>query len=275
MSFPESRKLLKRMVDEVTAAVRKSCKSGAAKSKSSSPTVRVDVLCCNGAQLSSCFVEKLYEHFSRDPQVVAGLKVSRHHRDALKGAWSRSKHLVWQVSCVPVHGKVTSHFPEVFQSKMWLNFNPTANTRTEAQFRRDPFTSAVDFTDMLLDLESGTAYRKAERKTYYIRCSDVSGSKADCWELSSIGYKTTSRSFRAAGIQPYSVHPLTGEAVFLLGRLTYGQLVWCDFGGLKSYRFVGISCHSMFTYNKVSKLGVVCMLSAWVICVGCGVRVPV
>ena len=232
MSFPESKKFLKRIVDDVTGTLRK---PRAAKSKSA--TVRVVVLCSNGAQLSPCFVEKLYEHFTTEPPVVPELAVSRCHRDALRGACGSSRHSVWQVSCVPVHGKVASHFTEVFQSKMWLNFDPTANTNTEAQFRKDPFSSSVNFTDMVLDFQSGTAYRKAEKKTHYIRCSDVSQRKADIWELSSIGYKSVSRSFRAAGIQPYSVHPLTGEAVFLLGRLTYDQLVWCDFGGLKSYRF--------------------------------------
>ena len=40
-------------------------------------------------------------------------------------------------------------------------------------------------------------------------------------------------------------------------------------------QIIQVCCHSMFAYNKVSKLGVVCMLSAWVICVDCGVRVPV
>ena len=249
MSFPESKKLLKRIVDDVTGTLRKPRSDCAAKSKSA--TVRVVVLCSNGAQLSPCFVEKLYEHFISEPPVVPGLSVSRRHRDALRGAWGSSRHSLWQVSCVPVHGKVASHFTEVFQSKMWLNFDPTANTKTEAQFRKDPFTSSVDFTDMVLDLESGTAYRKAEKKTYYIRCSDVSQPKANVWELSSIGYKSVARSFRAAGIQPYSVHPVTGEAVFLLGRLTYDQLVWCDFGGLKSYRFVSIQSHPIYEAKLV------------------------
>ena len=258
MSFPESKKLIKRIVDEVTVAVRKSCssdgKSNAAKSAPQT-TVLVVVLCSNGAQLSPCFVEKLYEHFTLEPPLVAGLTVSRHHRDALKGAWGKSKHLVWQVSCVPVHCKIASHFSEVFQSKMWLNFDPTANSRTGDQFKKDPFASGLDFTDMILDLEGGTAYRKSEKKTYYIRCSDISQSKANCWELTSIGYKSVSRTFKAAGIQPYSVHPVTGEAVFLLGRLTYGQLIWCDFGGLKSFRYtqshiIYYNNSHLFTWRK-------------------------
>ena len=239
LSFPESKKLLKRMADETTTAVRRSSRESGTKPKSGPKTVRVVVLCSDGAQLSPCFVERLYEHFSSGaPPIVAGLRVSRYHRDALRGAWGHSKNLVWQVSCIPTHAKVASNFAQIFQSRMWLNFDSTASSRTEKLFRKDPFTSNVDFTDMILDFASGTAYRKSERKTYYIRCFDVSQVSVDCWILTDVGYKSSTKSFRAAGVQPYSVHPVTGEAVFLLGRLTYGPFIWCDFGGFTSSRFV-------------------------------------
>ena len=233
LSFPESSALLKRMADEICVALRKSSRER----EPGTNTVRVVVVCGNGAHLSPCFVEKLYEHFSSGPSIIAGLVVTRYHRDALKGDWGRSKDIVWQVSCVPTHQKLSLHFAEVFRATMWLNFDPTANAQSEALFRKDPFNPSVDFTDMILDFASGTAYRKTEKKNYYIRCTDVPQSKADCWMLTDAGYKSSSRSFRAAGIQPYSVHPVTGEAVFLLGKLTYGPLIWCDFGGFKSSRF--------------------------------------
>ena len=242
MSFPESKRLFQKMVDEISAAVRRSTSSGSrlneSKSKIKSTIIRVGVVCKNGAQISPSFVEKLYEHFSCGPVVIEGLKVRRHHCDALKRDWGHSKDILWQVSCVPVHDRVTVHFGQVFDSKMWLNFDPTANSMSEQQFQKDPFDSSVNITDMVLDFGSGTAYSTKRRKTYYIRCSTISQSKANCWFLTSDGYKSAHRSFRAAGIQPYSVHPVTGEAVFLLGRITYGTEDWCDFGGLRSSRWV-------------------------------------
>lgn len=242
MSFPESKRLFQKMVDETTAAVRRCASFGsrlnASKSKMKSTITRVGVVCKNGAQLGPSFVEKLYEHFSCGSIVVEGLRVSRHHCDALKGDWGCSKDILWQVLCVPVD-RVTVHFGQVFDSRMWLNFDPTANNMSEQQFQKDPFNSSVNFTDMVLDFESGTVYNTERRKTYYIRCSTISRSKANCWFLTSDGYRSAHRSFRAAGIQPYSVHPVTGEAIFLLGRITYGTQDWCDFGGLKSsHRYV-------------------------------------
>ena len=242
MSFPESKRLFRSMVDEINSAIQRrnssGSRSGASKLKIKPTVLRVGVVCRNGAQLSPSFVEKLYKHFSCGAVVVEGLRVSRHHWDALKGDWGHSKNILWQVSCVPVHDRVTVHFDQVFDSKMWLNFDPTDNDMSEKQFQKDPFNSSVNFTDMVLDFESGTAYSSGRRKTYYIRCSTVSQSKANCWFLTSNGYKSACRSFRAAGIQPYSIHPVTGEAIFLLGRITYGTEDWCDFGGLKSSRCV-------------------------------------
>lgn len=239
LSFPESKRLFKRMVDEINSAIMKTSTSESkSKSKAKVDIIRVGIVCSNGTQLSPSFVEKLYEHFSSVPTAVEGLKVSRKHWDALKREWGRCKNIVWQVSRMTVHHKVESHFKRVFDSRMWLNFDPTANTATEQQFQKDPFNSRIEFTDMVLDLESGTAYSSERRKTYYIRCSIIPQSRANCWFLTSDGYKSARRSFQAAGIQPYSVHPVTGEAVFLLGRITYGTCDWCDFGGLKSFRYV-------------------------------------
>lgn len=241
LSFPESKRLFTTMVDEINSAIKKSSSARSRqKSKPKLPTIRVGIVCNNGTQLSPSFVEKLYEYFSRGPTTVEDLRVTRHHWDALKGEKRRSKNIVWQVSRIPVHHKVTSHFERVFDSRMWLNFDPIANTSTEQQFQKDPFNSNLDFTDMVLDLESGTAYSSERRKTYYIRSSIVTQSKANCWFLTSNGYKSASRSFLAAGIQPYSVHPVTGEAVFLLGRITYATCDWCDFGGLKSSWYVAM-----------------------------------
>ena len=238
MSFPESMRLYKRMVDGITMAIREWKDSGSKPSAYSRPSVvRVGIVCSNGSQLSPCFVEKLYDHFVSGPVIVRGLQVSRHHRDALKGAWGHSEDIVWQVSYVSVHHDVLRRFDQLFDPKMWLNFDPTANSESERQFQKDPFNSHVSFTDMVLDFECGTAYNHQQRKTHYIRCTYASHSKTNCWFLSSSGYKSACRSFRAAGIQPYSVHPLTGEAVFLLGRITYGTVDWCDFGGMKSSRY--------------------------------------
>lgn len=227
------------MVDEINSAIKKSNSARSGQNPNAKLlSIRVGIVCSNGAQLSPSFVEKLYEHFSSGPTTVEDLRVTRHHWDALKGEWGRCKNIVWQVSSIPVHHKVTSHFERVFDSRMWLNFDPIANTATEQQFKKDPFNSKINFTDMILDFESGTAYSSERRKMYYIRSSIVTQSKTNCWFLTSNGYKSASRSFWAAGIQPYSVHPVTGEAVFLLGRITYGTCDWCDFGGLKSSWYV-------------------------------------
>ena len=239
-SFSESKRFFEKMRSDITSGLRKSnSKPNAGKSNAKSTIFRVGVVCESGTKLSPCFVERLYDHFKYGPVVVEGLAVTRHHWDALKGAWGRNKDVVWQVSCAPVHEKVASHFDDMFSSRMWLNFDATANASTEEQFRKDPFNSNIEFTDMVLDFESGTAYRKEQKKTYYIRCSHITRSKTNCWFLTHDGYIIARSSYRAAGILPYSVHPVTGEPVFLLGKITYGNFDWCDFGGFKTLRSVG------------------------------------
>ena len=236
LSFSESKKLLGKMVDEITTTVQKQKSSGCG-------AVCVGVVCSDGAQLSPCFVEKLYDHFSFGPGRVEGLRVSRSHLHALKGGWRHSKDTVWQVSSVRVHEKVQSHLTQVLKPRMWFSFDSADNSTCEHQFSKDPFSSNVHIPhmDLRVDFESGTAYNSWRGKTYYIRCSRVAGKTVKSWPLTDSGYKSASRSFRAAGIQPYSVHPVTGEAVFLLGRITYSTGDWCDFGGLRSW-YVGYIC---------------------------------
>ena len=239
MSFTESQKLFDKMVNEITTFVQKHKSFGEA--KSTHTVLSVGVMCSNGAQLSPCFIEQLYEHFSYDSVLLRGLKVSRNHLDALKGVWGDSKDVVWQVSSFPVYEKRKIDLEEVFMFGSWFSLNTSDISTCEKQFCKDPFTSDIPIIhmDLVVDFESGTAYSSRRRKNYYIRCSRLPESKTKCWSLSDIGYKSASRSFLAAGIQPYSVHPVTGEAIFLLGKITYGTEDWCDFGGLKSlHRYV-------------------------------------
>ena len=257
ISFPEAKRLFDRMVKEITTALR-NCQCSGRKSKVK-PSVHVGVVCSNGAQLSPCFVEKLYEHFSYD---MEGLEVSRDHRDAMRGTWGRCKDFVWQVSCITVHSQIRSS--EVFSLTTWLNFDPTANSESERQFRKNPLLSRLQFTDMVLDFEGGTAYSSQRQQTYYIRCTHILPSKISCWILTDAGYRTASQSFHAAGIQPYSVHPVTGEAVFLLGRITYSTCDWCDFGGLKSSRYVYATA-AIFSYHGYPYKGSIHVIY----CAGC------
>lgn len=242
MSFTESKKLFDKMVNEITTFVQKHKSFG--NSKSTPAVICVGVTCSNGAQLSPCFVEQLYEYFSIGPVLVRGLKVSKNHLDALKGVWGDSKDIMWQVSSFPVYEKMEFDLDEVFAYGSWFSFNTSDNSTCEKQFCKDPFASNVNIThmDLVVDFESGTAYNSRRKKNYYIRCSRLTESKTKCWSLSDIGYKSASRSFLAAGIQPYSVHPVTGEAVFLLGRITYNTEDWCDFGGLKSSHWYVYHC---------------------------------
>ena len=237
--FPESKRLLERMVKEITATIKRKCHEGMVTSHSGklkleySSVIRIGVLCQDGAQLSPCFVERLYDYFSCRDVAVEGLRVQRQHLDAMKGVWRHSKDIVWQVSCIPVHKKMFFHSDHILESGNWTNFDAAANTIAEEHFKQNPFKTGIDFADMVLDFESGTAYRKQTRKKYYIHCTDIKHSGLHCWFLTKCGYKTASRMYKGAGIQPYSVHPATGEAVFLLGQITYGSCDWCDFGGLK------------------------------------------
>ena len=236
-SFPESKKLLEKMTAEITAVIKKHHKP---KNKSNTATqssiIRVGVVCGDGAQLGPCFVEELYTHFSYGPVVADGLRVGRYHWDALKVVWGRSKDVVWQVSCIPAQRKMGSYLDDLSESNMWVSFSTSANIETEERFCQDPYSNEVNISDMVLDFESGLAYDKKRQRQYYIRCTHVTQSKVNCWFLSGDGYMAVSRPYRAAGIQPYSVHPVTGEAVFLLGHITYGWQSWCDFGGLKASR---------------------------------------
>ena len=227
------------MVKEVTATIKRrvtsTSHSDKPKSKPNSSTIRIGVVCQDGVQLSPCFVERLYDHLCSSDVVLEGLRIRRQHLDAMKGAWRHSKDVIWQISCIPVHVKTSFHFDCVLRGNNWTSFDAATNAMTEEHFQKNPFNTKIDFADMVLDFESGTAYSKQRRRKYYIRCTDTNQSGLHCWFLTHRGYKTAIHTYKAAGIQPYSVHPATGEAVFLLGQIAYGSCDWCDFGGLRGW----------------------------------------
>ena len=237
-SFSKPKRLLEKMTSEITAILKKNYKTTReGEHELRSVVIRIGVVCQTGAQLAPCFVEELFSHFSYGPVVVEGLCVTRHHWDALRGVWGQAKDLLWQTSRYYVLKHRAVDLEKVLESSEWGSFSATSNAETESKFASDPYCNEVKVGDMLLDFEAGLTYDRQRGRQHYLRCTHLTRSRVNAWLVSSQGYKAVSRSFRAAGILPYSVHPMTGEAVFLLGKLTYGWRSWCDFGGLKSFRY--------------------------------------
>ena len=229
------------MTSEITAILKKPYKTthepNAGELELHSVVIRIGVVCQNGAQLAPCFVEELFSHFSYGPVVVKGLHVTRHHWDALRGVWVGNKDFLWQTSRYYVLKNRAVDLEKILESSEWVSFSAASNAETESKFADDPYCNEVKVAGTMLDFEASLAYDRQRGRHHFLRCTHLVRSRVNAWLVSSQGYKAVSRSYRAAGILPYSVHPVTGEAVFLLGKLTYGWRSWCDFGGLKSPRY--------------------------------------
>ena len=212
----------------------------AVKDSEHSSTLFVAVTCSTGHQLSPCFVEKLYDHFS---STVSNVSVKRHHH-TISVRITHCKQNLWQYK----HFKLKQReFSSVHQltgtictSLRWYDFPNATNTKLETLFRENPFSTSCVIDDLEVDFQDGTSRRITTNQFSFVRCIPRGSMKRYTVVARSINHEqyksyVKSRTYQAAGILPYAVHPVSGEAVFLLGKITYGTMTWCDFGGLKSH----------------------------------------
>ena len=204
-------------------------------SSSTAATLQVAVACQNGAQNSVCFVEKLYEKYSFENPLTMedGVKVDvkRRHIEATRGEWLSTKNAVWQHS--KIAWKHLINRKDLILNRSWSSFPNDIAHQIEAAFFQDPFSTKVDVGKHIVDFERGMAYNKRSREEFRIRSAipSLEGKVKSSW----LQEKGKRQFFCGAGILFYSVHPRTGEAVFLLGHMTYSCMSWCDFGGMKNH----------------------------------------
>lgn len=236
---PSAQGQLRAMNANIDAALQKRAATSKAKGESEEDEgglgrVRVGVTCCDGTQLSPCFVEKLFHHYDTSTHWDK-LTVRRFHWDAMIGAWGHNKDFVWQQRTVPTQR--LESIRDVAIDEVWTVFPSSVNAAIEAAFSQNPYCHKFQYEHYSFDFESGLVYNRRHRNSYLLRCNvSLSNSKVNCWFLGHVGYMACSDGYKAAGILPYSVHPRSGEAILLLGKITYGSGNWCDFGGLKSFR---------------------------------------
>ena len=252
-SHYEAHLLLDSMLSTISEAVKKEFESSALPSSLSTSneegstslnvkTLQVAVTCQNGAQHSVCFVEKLYEKCLLDSplELEGGVKVDvkRRHIEATRGEWLSTKNAVWQHSRFPVKHLV-NHSRDLVTNQVWSNFPLESAQQIEAGFLKDPFATDLDVGKHIINFERGVLLNKRSQEEFKIRSTvpSMEGKVQSSW-LDDVEYRAFHKSYCSAGILFYSVHPQTGEAVFLLGHMTYGCMSWCDFGGLKGFRCV-------------------------------------
>ena len=247
-SHYEAKSLLESMVAEINKAIKKQRATVTASSASPSsehqtsvpPTTRllVAVACQNGAQHSVCFVEKLYEKYSfESPLELEGdvrVEVKRQHHEATKGEWLNTKDTIWQHSKFPVK-HLLSH-RDLVMNRVWSNFPLESTQLVEAGFRQDPLAKSLVIEKHIIDFERGVLLNKKSQEEFRIRSTipRLEGRVESSW-FKDNEYRAFHKSYSSAGILFYSVHPWTGEAVFLLGHMTYSTLSWCDFGGIRNF----------------------------------------
>ena len=236
--------LLKEMTSQISKALTIKATSSSNEHSALSTTLRVAIGCQNGAHHSVCFVEKLYEQYSfENPLELADgvrVQVKKQHCEATKGEWLNSKDAVWwqhsQMSTknLPAH---KSH-KDLVLNRSWCSFPTESNSQIEAAFRQNPYATKVDVGKHLIDFERGIVFNKRSRNEFRIRSAipRLEGKVRSSWVVQQDGGKK--QFFCGAGILFYSVHPLTGEAVFLLGHMTYSAMAWCDFGGMRDYGYI-------------------------------------
>ena len=204
--------------------------------------VRVGVACREGATLSPSFVEKLHEWFMWDGKTKDLLNsVQRFHYDVFSGHWGArpDRGFKWQKSLRPYHSnrRVASiNFPA--KKDTWIGFPAAVSNKIEDAFREDPFSANVTIEGDTINFTEGTIYVSSAEMSYQIRSAILFDKTAvPCEVLYNKSYKVLAASYNSAGILPYSIHPLSGEPVLLLGRINYACENWCDFGGLHSFRY--------------------------------------
>lgn len=202
----------------------------------------IGITCRDGTRVSPCYVEKLYEEYSlRSP--ICELKVERKHLhlDPHKDREpSNGKLFVWQRTKIPLN---VYKFEDLTVERLWFTFPFHTTDAIEKGFKNNPLNQKYLLlqggTQYIFNFETGEMY--SGRKVFKIRCAvSVIDDRITCKILGSVSYKSLIKHYDAAGILFYSAHPITAEPVFLLGHMTYACESWCDFGGLKHFRYMSI-----------------------------------
>lgn len=208
-------------------------------------SLRIAVICATGCQLSPCFVEKLFEHFSA-AYPARYLVVKRDHPTIcrhLRKASANGTPVVWQHSNSSQLSQTFSNIhiltKMVSTASKWNDFSSATNTMLEASFQRDPLSSSSVVGVAIANFQDGILRTQRAKMCSFLRCVPRSTAivfKAVVHQINLKQYKSyvNTHAYQAAGILPYSVHPVSGEPIFLIGKITYGTQTWCDFGGLKS-----------------------------------------
>lgn len=206
-------------------------------------SICVCICCSTGTHVSPSCVERLYEVYTNTPTPSGQLVVRREHKQATAWAMKQIKHnnLLWQRTKMPV--KYFRSVKELTYERMWRPLPVDLLPLIEEQFQRDPFNIMCKLhqgkNNHELNFVTGEIYSIHEMKTYRLRCTLVRTIQdcISCSMLNGAPYKSKARHYGAAGILFYAYHTITGEPVFLLGHMTYSCESWCDFGGLKSFRY--------------------------------------
>ena len=245
--------LLKEMISQINKAFTiKVTSSSSSESEHLAPstTLRLAIGCQNGAQHSVCFVEKLYEQYSFEsplelPVDGGKVKVKRQHCEATKGEWLNSKDAVWWQHSQMSSKNLPTH-KELILNRSWSIFPTESSRQIEAAFLQDPYATKVDVGKHLIDFERGIVFNKQSRNEFKIRSAipRLESKVHSSWVVQQD--RGNKQFYCGAGILFYSVHPRTGEVVFLLGHMTYSAMAWCDFGGMKDYRY---QLKSFVSYN--------------------------
>lgn len=214
------------------------------RSKNPKDVFTVAVTCSTGRGLSPCIVECLQDYYNKTPP-IDNLVVTTEHMDALHVPSASRDRLVWQQlpTLSAINPLRSHHSSGIFQivrtviSPDWVDLPMEISSQVEAAFERKPLSNSVRVKDLVLDFRSGSMYSKTTSQQFLLRCSLLpQPCTVDVRLLQHETYKPFVSSFRSAGIFPYSFHPISGEAIFLVGHITYGSCTWCDFGGLKSLK---------------------------------------
>lgn len=239
-SIPEIQEDLKRMMDDIDKELHTHIPAIEVPSCEDSGVV-VCITCQEGTRVSPCYVEKLYEEYShRAP--VGGLTVKRRHLriSPYEGRQpSKGKLFIWQRITIPLNMR---KFEDLTVEKLWSAFPFYMSSAIEEGFKEDPFNSK--FQVMLnggrcvFNFETGEMFIAHRNKMFRFRCAvSVIGDRIPCKMLGDVSYRSSTKHYDGAGILFYSTHPVTAEPVFLLGHMTYSTECWCDFGGLKHFRY--------------------------------------
>ena len=238
-----------------------------------SKTLIVGITCVNGYELSPCFVELLYNHYITNPPIDL-LIVKRNHLNALNLSHLKPEKLVWQQLPTGSLYSRKKNFDNSQQinlltsSRDWSDIPFDLNTKLETAFTKDPFGNNVQIGDVIIDFEGGYIHTKTTGQRSFLRCTLLPvQAEVKVRSISHTSYKLFIKSYEAAGILPYSFHPVSREPIFLVGRITYGGATWCDFGGLKTrYRVVRYVCMYVCMYVSMCVCMHACMYLCMYVC---------